>query len=363
MDAQSTKDARPSQEKSIQQEQSENRTVNNFAGVERPLKAHNILKEDITSWPSGQTRAGASAQQEGVEAEPPVVEGADDSTPVEEPSSSAVQKEAEITREENDRLRKAYSDLTRREKEIRKREQEMNERLAKLEEKYKSYDEADDPIKALQAKGYTYEDAAKAIIHQKEENLKKDPYVEQLEQKLASVEEKLQSFEQSNQDKEAQRQVDQFREKITNHIESSGSKYELVKNYQMQDAVFETIVKTHEEQGKRLSLDEAANLVETELEKSLKSQFETLKTLDKTKNWFGGESTSHQNDLKDNYSESSETPAARAVQEAKDAQDQSQGSQKTLTNKMQSPEEMNLKKKRLSREESVALAADQLVWE
>jgi len=355
MDTQSTQDATQTKETAIQSSTNEKNT---FLGPDKPYRAHNILKEDLTSWTSKPKEE--AAPQETVE------DSSEEATPqsdkVEEPTASQVQKDGEESREESDRLRKAFSEITRREKELRAREKKMQERLEKMESKYEAYDKADDPIKALQAKGYTYDDAVKAVLHQKDENLKKDPYVEKLEEKLSSVQEKLESFEKTNQEKEDQKKVDEFQGKISSHINDAGTKYELLKNYGMEEAVFETIVKTHEEEGRKLGIDEACILVENELEKSLKSQFETLKNLEKTRNWFGDKPTSQENSTDDNSSESG-SPAERAVQEVKDAQDQSQGSTKTLTNKMQSPEEMALQKRRLNRDDSVKNAASRLIWE
>ena len=321
---------------------------NTFFGPQGVNKSRNVLKEDVTSW----TKASP---------EEPAVEPTPDEKPVEEPTASAVTKEGEESRDQSDQVKQAYQEIVRREKEIRLREKATDEKIRGLEERLNSVTTQNQPkkdaLKALEEAGFSYEDATRAIVHQKEGDINKSPEVVALEKQLAAVQERLDKQDQTWQQRDAEKQINEYKSGINKHIEDQGNKYELIKSYgqSMTDAVFETVIKTKEEEGRSITVDEACILVENELEKNLKSQFDSLKNLEKTKTWFGENPTSQAPS-----ENSADSPASRAVTEVKEAQ----GSSDTptqITNDMARPDGLPVKRK-LSTEESKAQAASLIKW-
>lgn len=100
--------------------------------------------------------------------------------------------------------------------------------------------------------------------------------IKKLQAQLSEFQNKFETKEQEDARIKAEQQISNFKNQITSHIDSNAEKYELVKTLNASDTVFEVIKQYHDQTQKLLSLDEASEIVETQLEEDLSSQLKIL---------------------------------------------------------------------------------------
>jgi hypothetical protein len=158
---------------------------------------------------------------------------------------------------------KAQADaLAKREAEIARREKEWDEEFRR------------NPLAALKKRNLTYQDITNAALNDDkfdpatEVKSVKDE-IERLRQEQAEKERKAQEDAKAQQAQAEAQAVEAFKERIGQHIESNGEKYELTNLYDASELVFQTVEEHFARTKKVLSLDEACGLVESYLESEI----------------------------------------------------------------------------------------------
>lgn len=192
-----------------------------------------------------------------------------------------------------------FSALAKKEKAIRAKqaevaakEQAMADREAKIKEmesKFSQFEQVkstakQNPLKLLQEAGLSYDEIVQAQLQE----ITEDPAIAGVKVKLAELERKEEERQAKALEAEKQRLVDEenkiydgFRARIKSEVGSKGEQYELINAYGQHELVFTTIKDALELKGKSLSIDEAAGLVESYLEKQIESELQRVQSLKK----------------------------------------------------------------------------------
>jgi hypothetical protein len=198
----------------------------------------------------------------------------------------AVAKEGEVKAEEAKpepapkKTKKApeIAKVKAREVAISTKEKELAEkesRIQKFEQEVNKETFLKNPTKILAKYGITFQDLAEALVNEGEPEAPKSDSQLALE-KIAALEKKEQEKEEARQaelEKNKQAYIDRvfadYKGKIVEHVNANEEKYELVKLQQKHDLVFEIQEQYHLKHGKILELDQACEIAETYLEKSV----------------------------------------------------------------------------------------------
>jgi len=197
-----------------------------------------------------------------------------------EVSSKTEEKPTETT-EKKDLFSEKFAMLSKKERKIFKEREESKllrasiekkeQELAERERRLKEWESINDPIKALQAKGFTYDQATEWVLN----NGKPTP-----EQEIGSVKKEIEEFKKQQEEERrlaAERQkeallleqkavVDTFKSSIEDFITEKAEDYALTKLFDQTQLVYDTIEEYYERTKKILSIEEGANLVEKYLE-------------------------------------------------------------------------------------------------
>jgi hypothetical protein len=237
---------------------------------------------------------------------------------------------------EDDNFAKKFAALSRKEKELRKVEEETKS----IKEQYAEFTEAKKLAKAnpdefLKKFGVTYEELTEYYINGRP---KVDPRVLEVEEKLKAVQEELTAKEKKLQDEARNSAISAYKAEIKSHVKTQGDKYEFINASEAYDLVYQVTKEYFDtNDGKILTHDEAAEMVEKYLEQELEIYTKTSKLRSKF---------AQKADTKP------ETPAKIDVQ----------NETKTLTNSMTSSA-TNTQSKPLTREESLERAARLIKWQ
>lgn len=272
-------------------------------------------------------------------------------------ASEEVEQSLEEAREpeKSDDFSRKFAALSRREKEIRAKEAEYDKRIAELEERLNSFNQKSepepepelpieyrlkkDPLRALEEMGLSYDKLTELALNdgkltpEMQMKLMREELEGDYKKKFEELENRLLEKEKSDE----QRRYDDiqrgFKNEIDEYVNSNLDKYELIQANEANDIIYDVIEEHYNDTGRILDIEEAAEAVENYLEE----EAEKLLKLGKLRSKFGIE-----NDL-----EQEESPRQ---------------SQVTLSNAMSAQANERVAKK-LSDEESKALAAKMLKWD
>lgn len=175
----------------------------------------------------------------------------------------------------DDNLSARFAALAKKERMIMdqtKRLKEMEERLKASEERVKKFEELNDPLEALKAKGWTYEDLTKRILNDNKPTPEEEvrgvrSEVERLRKELEEKERLSLEAQKQKTEEEAAQQVARFKESISDHIKQNAEKFELTSKYEMTEQVYQIIFDNFEKTQKLMTIDEAVNQMEAQLQK------------------------------------------------------------------------------------------------
>ena len=255
--------------------------------------------------------------------------------------------------EKSDDFSRKFAALSRREKEIRAKEAEYEQRIAELEERLGSFGKKPepepelpieyrlkkDPLRALEDMGLSYDKLTELALNdgkltpEMQMRLMREELEGDYKKKFEDLENRLLEKEKSDE----QRRYDDiqrgFQNEIEDFVESNADKYELIQANEANDIIYDVIEEHYNDTGRILDIEEAAEAVENYLEEEAEKIFR----LGKFRSKFGIE-----NDF-----EQEESPRQ---------------SQVTLSNAMSAQANERVGRK-LSDEESKALAAKMLKWD
>jgi hypothetical protein len=221
---------------------------------------------------------------------PGVTPSATPAAPVATPETPEAPKaptDAKLTESTSQR----FAALARREQQLVKERQAIaaeKTRIASLEAKIKELTEQQEsikqqarlnPRKALEYLGTNYEDITNhflkgeavtpelvaGVVEEKLTAFQKQQIEEREAEKKAAEEAKRLSTQA-----EADRTINEFKSDLRTYLDQNKDKYELISLYDSQDAVYETIEQYFAKEKKILSADEAAEMVEKQLEELAK---------------------------------------------------------------------------------------------
>ena len=270
-------------------------------------------------------------------------------------ASEEVEQSLEEAREpeKSDDFSRKFAALSRREKEIRAKEVEYDKRIAELEERLGSFGKKPepepelpieyrlkkDPLRALEDMGLSYDKLTELALNdgkltpEMQMRLMREELEGDYKKKFEELENRLLEKEKSDE----QRRYDDiqrgFQNEIEDFVESNADRYELIQANEANDIIYDVIEEHYNDTGRILDIEEAAEAVENYLEEEAEKIFK----LGKFRSKFGIE-----NDF-----EQEESPRQ---------------SQVTLSNAMSAQANERVGRK-LSDEESKALAAKMLKWD
>ena len=269
-------------------------------------------------------------------------------------ASEEVEQSLEEARNpDRDDFSRKFAALSRREKEIRAKEVEYDKRIAELEERLGSFGKKPepepelpieyrlkkDPLRALEDMGLSYDKLTELALNdgkltpEMQMRLMREELEGDYKKKFEDLENRLLEKEKSDE----QRRYDDiqrgFQNEIEDFVESNADKYELIQANEANDIIYDVIEEHYNDTGRILDIEEAAEAVENYLEEEAEKIFR----LGKFRSKFGIE-----NDF-----EQEESPRQ---------------SQVTLSNAMSAQANERVGRK-LSDEESKALAAKMLKWD
>lgn len=213
-----------------------------------------------------------------------------------EQEAAPSQKEVEV--EEEDQFSKRFAALSRREKEFQterdnfKAEIEKQKReLEELKAKYSGYEELDsrlnsDPLGFLEEKGWGYEKLTERALGLEEEKANAlDPRIQseidalkaELKKRDDAEEERRIREENERQQKDIDNNLNQYRAEISKVLDHSSEKYELIKEFEQQEEVLNLAIEYYKQYQKVLSPEEAADMIEEELDKQRQRFLKTSK--------------------------------------------------------------------------------------
>jgi len=239
---------------------------------------------------------------------------------------------------EEDSFAKRFAALARKEKKMRQETEETK----LIKDKYVDYDTAKklaktNPEEFLKKYDLSYEELTEYFISGRP---KVDPKVMEIQEELAKVKKERDEEKTKLQEETRQAAISKFKTEQMSVVKAAGAKFELINTTGAYDLIYDVTKEYFEANkdengnGKILSHEEAADMVE----KYLEQEVEKFLKADKIKNKF----------LKPN--DKTETVAKTETPESK-----------TLTNSMTSS--ANLQSKPLSRDESIERAARLIKWQ
>lgn len=202
-------------------------------------------------------------------------------TPAEEPKQdSAAKRFAALSRREKavrEAAQKAEQAARQREEEFKRREAEVEARLRQLEEKEGSLTKVKNPIEALRAHGFTYQEATEAVLGNYKEpepdpiDAKLTPYQQQLAEMAKEQKELKRLLDEERAVRAKAEQEAQYRafvDSTRKTIEDNGEKFELLSALGDQgiDIVRETMLEYYHEHKRVPGYAEACEMVEEFLE-------------------------------------------------------------------------------------------------
>ena len=179
--------------------------------------------------------------------------------------------------ENYDNFDRKFAALSRKERDIRARESE----LAELEEKFQSMEQEPEmpleqrlranPLKVLEEMGLGYETLTDLALNDgkltpdMQMQLIRDELEADYQSRFSDLEQRLEERDEKEQDEKYDSILSGFMEEIQNHV-ATDDNYELIRANDAGDVVYEVMEEHYNQSGNILSIDEAAEAVESYLE-------------------------------------------------------------------------------------------------
>jgi len=238
------------------------------------------------------------------------------------------------------RLAAKFAEIARRNQALRNKQREtvapLKEKDAELEklraevERLKKYDDINDPMELLKAKGMTYEQLIEKNLNPESFDSKSE--LQKVREELASFKKALEDEKKSGLEKQKETAISEYQAHLVKYVDNSGEKYELIKAFGSHQDVYDVIEQTYNRTGKVISDEEACDLVE----KFLEERLDPLSKINKLRNRI--------------------TPVKEDLQQRDLIREPS-----TLTNQL-TPQSTAIKKGQLSEEEELRRAAQFVKW-
>lgn len=221
--------------------------------------------------------------------------------------------------ENYDNFDRKFAALSRKERDIRARESE----LADLEERFQSMEEEPEipleqrlrsnPLKVLEELGLGYETLTDLALNDgkltpdMQMQLIRDELEADYQSKFQDLEQRLEERDEREQDERYDSILSGFMEEIQNHV-SNDDNYELIQANDASDVVYEVMEEHYNQSGNILSIDEAAEAVESYLEE----EAEKLLNLQKVRSRLGTNELEPRDDYRQSQITLSNAHAAQA---------------------------------------------------
>jgi len=179
--------------------------------------------------------------------------------------------------ENYDNFDRKFAALSRKERDIRARESELSE----LEEKFQSMEQEPEmpleqrlranPLKVLEELGLGYETLTDLALNDgkltpdMQMQLIRDELEADYQSRFHDLEQRLEERDEKEQDERYDSILSGFMEEIQNHV-ATDDNYELIRANDAGDVVYEVMEEHYNQSGNILSIDEAAEAVESYLE-------------------------------------------------------------------------------------------------
>jgi len=178
-----------------------------------------------------------------------------------------------------------FAALSRKEKLLRDREDQLKRQMDESPLKDIDRLKKEDPLALLEKLGLSYEDITRHLLNKNEVEDTPDFKYSKLEKKVQAMESRREDEEKLRLEEQQNKVVTDYKDGLNTFLKSDTEKYEFITATESQDLVFQTISDHYNDTGKILSNEEAAEAVETYLEKKV----ENLSRLNKFKTKYLGE--------------------------------------------------------------------------
>ena len=204
--------------------------------------------------------------------------------PLESQTNETIPKVESESEKKESLLSPQFSALAKRERAILKRHQELKaleQSFSEREQRLKSFEELkarakENPLKFIEESGLTYDEITQKVLGQNNSTNQASPQ----ESSLNEVRDQMRQFmeEQRARDErlkletetqtkaQLEETIENFKSDLNEFIDQNLETYELTKQFNAQNLVFDTIEAHYEKTGKVLAMQEAADLVEKYLE-------------------------------------------------------------------------------------------------
>ena len=203
---------------------------------------------------------------------------------------------------QDDKFASKFAALTRKEKEVKMREKAAADKEAEALRKYSEYEEKsksekallaemnENPLKFMKKHNITFEQLAEMQLN--DENPTADMKIKRLEEtvtsrlesKIAELEKRLADKDKSAEERTAQEKAEaakaaqqDYVNELTEFVNKNEEKYELIKNRDAVQLIYDTVEAYYNETGQILDMDKAADAVEAHLEDEVKQTLELKK--------------------------------------------------------------------------------------
>ncbi len=213
---------------------------------------------------------------------------------VETKVAEKVEKDPELTKQfaelsRQERILRARA--TKQQQELKAQQDALAAKQAELEAKSKQYDQGyisldrlkNDPLSVLAEAELSYDTLTQQMLTQQPRDPRTEAQMGKLEQTIKSLESKLASYEQENKkqrDDSYEQAKKQIKMDATKLVKADAEAYEAIVKTNAIDDVVELIERTYKEEGYLMSVEEAAEEVETYLNDNL---YETYSSIEKLK--------------------------------------------------------------------------------
>lgn len=192
------------------------------------------------------------------------------STIANKPGADSGEKNPGAEGENDRRMASRFAELARRDKAIRQEKRRLAEEKARLARWQEAESLAkQDPLAVLERLGLSYEQLTERQFQRFAEKAQKDDpnfRLKSIEDKIREYEEQAQRQQQEMKKAEVDRQLAQFKRQVADHVESNKEKFELVSAQRAHEDVYGLIEAHFAQTGEVMSIDQAATLVEQQLE-------------------------------------------------------------------------------------------------
>lgn len=205
----------------------------------------------------------------------------------EETKAEEVKPEEPKSYEELAKIARMKAAMRKKQEAIKEPLKQKDSELSRLQEeiaRLKKYEEINDPIELLKAKGWEYDDIIAKQLNPEGYDTRQQ--VEQLKAEIENLRKSQEEKEKSYLEKERESTLKGYVKHIENFTKGS-DKYEFIQMNNAHQDVVELMQETYNKSGKILSEEEACDMVEQYFEEQMNQILDTLKKSNKLKSKFG----------------------------------------------------------------------------